>query len=175
MRFKLLALSAALSLGTGCSWFGLEQDFRDKGEDYKTASSITIVQVPPEYDTSRIRDVFVIPDVPQQVEFVDEDGEAFDSVVYAGPSGPAGKKQVYVIGEGDEFKTLSLDEVECNPRFFVGNEDKGASSRYNPLYALGWYVEVDPATKRKTRIRRVIDNFDHDELERKSVFYIIKK
>lgn len=75
MRFKLLALSAALSLGTGCSWFGLEQDFRDKGEDYKTASSITIVQVPPEYDTSRIRDVFVIPEVPQQVEFVDEDGD----------------------------------------------------------------------------------------------------
>lgn len=109
------------------------------------------------------------------VEFVDENGEAFDTVVYAGPSGPAGKKQVYVIGEGDEFKVLSLDEVECNPRFFVGNEDKGASSRVNPLYALGWYVEVDPATKRKSRIRRVIDNFDHDELERKSVFYIIKK
>jgi len=75
MRFKLLALTAAISASTGCSWFGLEQDFRDKGEDYKEASSITVIEVPSQYDSSRIRDVFVVPDVPRQVEFVDEDGD----------------------------------------------------------------------------------------------------
>lgn len=67
--------AAALVVTSGCSWFGLEEEFRDKGEDYKTASSITPIQVPNGYTTDRMRDVFVIPSVPSQVEFTDEDGD----------------------------------------------------------------------------------------------------
>ena len=109
------------------------------------------------------------------VEFLDENEQPLDGVVYAGPTGPAAAKQVYVISEDGEINTLNLAEVDCNPRFFVGNEDKGKSNPDNPLYALGWYVDVDPDTKRKTRVRKVINNFDHDDLEGKSVYFIVKK
>lgn len=109
------------------------------------------------------------------VEFIDEEGQPLDSVVYAGPTGPAASKRVYVISEDGEVQTFALSEIDCNARFFVGNENKGKNNSYNPLYALGWYVEIDPTSKRKSRVRRVIDNFDHDELKAKSVYFIVKK
>ncbi|RMA79237.1 outer membrane protein assembly factor BamC [Umboniibacter marinipuniceus] len=69
------ALAGSLALLSGCSFFGYENDFRDKGEDYQTAAAIEPLQVPQGYSDERIRDLFVVPEVPKQVDLADEDGD----------------------------------------------------------------------------------------------------
>jgi len=68
-------LSAVVLTTSGCSWIGLDEEFRDKGEDYKVASTITPLTLPEGYDTQRIGELYPVPVVPAQVELVDEDGE----------------------------------------------------------------------------------------------------
>ncbi|WP_298634276.1 outer membrane protein assembly factor BamC [uncultured Umboniibacter sp.] len=69
------ALAGSLILLSGCSFFGYENDFRDKGEDYQTANAIEPLKVPQGYSDERVRDLFVVPEVPKQVDLVDEDGD----------------------------------------------------------------------------------------------------
>lgn len=106
-------------------------------------------------------------------EFIDNEGNPLEDVYYGGP-GTDNKGVIYVVGDGDEVKKYKLGEVDFNVKFFIGNENKGKASPTNPHYALGWFIEVD-ANKKKTRIRKEIDVFDHDDLKSKSVYFIVKK
>jgi len=110
------------------------------------------------------------------IEFIDDEGDILDNVIYAGTTGPAGAKMVYIIdkdsGEVNKFK---LDELECNIQFFIGNENTGAANPITAHYANGWYIEIDPDTKKKSRKRKRIADFDHNELEGKGCYFIVKK
>jgi len=68
-------LSAAVLTTSGCSWVGLDDEFRDKGEDYKVATTIEPLTLPQGYDSQKIGELYPVPVVPAQVELVDEDGE----------------------------------------------------------------------------------------------------
>ena len=68
-------LTTSLVMMSGCSFLGYEDDFRDKGEDYKSAGAIEPLKVPKGYSDERIRDLFVVPEVPKQVDLSDEDGD----------------------------------------------------------------------------------------------------
>ncbi len=75
-KFVLRSLfGVAVISASGCSWVGLDDDFRDKGEDYKTATSIEPMVLPDGYDDRQMRELFSVPSVPTQVEFVDSDGD----------------------------------------------------------------------------------------------------
>jgi outer membrane protein assembly factor BamC len=69
------ALAGSLVLLSGCSFLGYENDFRDKGEDYQTATSIEPLQVPQGSSDERLRDLFVVPEVAKQVDLADDDGD----------------------------------------------------------------------------------------------------
>lgn len=105
-------------------------------------------------------------------EFLDEEGNPLEDVYYGGP-GTDNKGVIYVVG--DEVKKYKLGEVDFNVKFFIGNENKGKASPVNPHYAEGWFIEVDSDTKKKSRVRKQIDVFDHDDLGAKSVYFIVKK
>lgn len=105
-------------------------------------------------------------------EFLDEEGNPLEDVYYGGP-GTDGKGVIYVVGD-DEVKKYKLGEVDFNIKFFIGNENKGKNSPAVPHYAVGWFIEVDENEK-KSRVRKEIDIFEHDDLGMKSAYFIVKK
>lgn len=124
-------------------------------------------------DNSLTMDFKMLEWVSYLPEFLDEEGNVLESVFYGGP-GTDNKGVIYVMGDGDEVKKYKIQELDFNVKFFIGNEDKGKNAPAIPHYALGWFINSDE-NKRKTRERKELDSFDHEDLKTKSVYYIVKK
>lgn len=94
------------------------------------------------------------------VEIVGADGETKSNLLYAGQAGN-GKHVFYDV---EANKTLQADQVEGELRFFIGEERKSLKLAGIPLYA-----------KEPTPKGRMVSNFRHQQLEGKTILYVVPK